>query len=117
MDLGNGRWIIIDSCKPTLSSTDPPIALIYLEKMGIDPKNVSDIFISHWHDDHIKGIAEIVATCQHSNVFVPSAFTHSHFSEMIGPKKPGRSAPPREIEPLVGPVCRPWGTVLHRSCR
>ena len=59
--VGAGDWIVIDSC---WDETRRPVALAYLELLGVDPKTaVKLIAISHWHDDHCKGTAALLQEC------------------------------------------------------
>ena len=60
MHIGEGAWVLVDSC----GRADAPAALDYLETLGIDPaKAVKLIVASHWHDDHICGIAHMARAC------------------------------------------------------
>ena len=69
---GNGKWMLVDSCTFDVERTPAPLA--YLEGMDISPEEcVSTIVVSHWHDDHVRGIGEIVSRCKSADVFVSSA--------------------------------------------
>jgi len=56
--IGCQEWIIIDSCIDPV--TKSPAALQYLRHIGVSPENVELIVATHWHDDHIRGMSEIV---------------------------------------------------------
>lgn len=57
LHLGDGRWLVVDSCT---GPNDRPVALSYLEDLGLDPTDaITDVVATHWHDDHIDGIAEL----------------------------------------------------------
>ena len=57
MHVGEGAWVLVDSC----GRTDAPAALEYLKILGVDPgEAVKLIVASHWHDDHIRGIGQVV---------------------------------------------------------
>ena len=59
--IGNGKWVIVDSC---LDNNRQPSALNYLNLLGIDPSRaVLLVVATHWHDDHIRGMAELVEVC------------------------------------------------------
>ncbi len=76
--LGGGSWIIIDSCLD--SDTSQPAALKYLGEIGEDPAScVKAILVSHWHDDHIGGLATIVEQCPQALVVVGLAQTKKEF--------------------------------------
>ena len=56
--LGSGRWMIVDSC--LARSTKEPAALDYLQEIGVDVSaNVRFVVSTHWHDDHIRGLAKV----------------------------------------------------------
>ncbi|MBL4783266.1 MAG: MBL fold metallo-hydrolase [Porticoccaceae bacterium] len=76
--LGNNTWVIIDSCINPDSKR--AAALEYLEALGVEPsKNVKLVVISHWHDDHIRGMGEIVECCVNAQVVISSALMHEEF--------------------------------------
>jgi beta-lactamase superfamily II metal-dependent hydrolase len=57
--LGDGEWMIVDSCRG--KSPHESVALDYLNAMSVDiEKQVRLIVVSHWHDDHIRGMASLV---------------------------------------------------------
>jgi beta-lactamase superfamily II metal-dependent hydrolase len=59
--LGFGEWMIVDSC--INGATGRPIALDYLESIGVDvSKQVKLVLVTHWHDDHIRGVGQIIRT-------------------------------------------------------
>ena len=56
LHVGDGVWVLIDSC----GRADAPVALDYLRRIDVDPSEaVRMIVATHWHDDHIRGLAEI----------------------------------------------------------
>ena len=61
--LGNNIWVIVDSCKSP--STREILPLAYLKQIGVNLDDVKLIVCTHWHDDHIHGLSEIVRQCQH----------------------------------------------------
>jgi beta-lactamase superfamily II metal-dependent hydrolase len=76
--LGENRWIVIDSCLNT--KTGKPAVLDYFNAIGISPQEVVKlIVISHWHDDHVRGLSDIVSTCTEASVCCSSALTQSEF--------------------------------------
>jgi beta-lactamase superfamily II metal-dependent hydrolase len=80
--IGNGQWVIIDSCTDNLSKE--PIALQYLRQLGIDlAESVCLIVISHWHDDHIKGMAKLVSHCTKARIAHPQALLQKEFLTLV----------------------------------
>lgn len=76
--IGNGKWIIIDSCfHPDLSDPTP---LAYLRELKVDvAKDVALIVASHWHDDHIRGLSRIVEACISAKFVCPAAMVGKEF--------------------------------------
>lgn len=59
LHLGFGEWMIVDSC--INGATGRPIALDYLESIGVDVnRQVKLVLVTHWHDDHIRGAGQIL---------------------------------------------------------
>lgn len=57
--LGAESWMIVDSC--INESGDKAVALEYLEGLGVDvATQVKLVVVTHWHDDHIRGIAQVM---------------------------------------------------------
>lgn len=78
---GNGRWFIIDSCLSPDSRE--PIALSYLESIGVDvASQVQGILITHWHEDHIKGLSRMFQRCTNASLYFSSALTSKESIEL-----------------------------------
>ncbi len=61
LHIGNGNWVIVDS---HLTPGDVPSAAQYLKSIGVEPAEaVCLIVATHWHDDHIRGIADLLEMC------------------------------------------------------
>jgi hypothetical protein len=75
--IGANNWIIIDSCVDAESKQ--PASLQYLRSIGVDPSAVKLVIITHWHDDHIRGISSIVAKCSEARVCVSAALSRREF--------------------------------------
>ena len=60
MHIGGGSWVLVDSC----GRADAPAALDYLAEIGVDPAEAVKLVVaSHWHDDHIRGMANMASAC------------------------------------------------------
>lgn len=69
--VGDGDWVIVDSCRD--QATGRPVALDYLHALNVDIRNrVQMVVASHWHDDHINGLDELLCEA-HNARFVNSA--------------------------------------------
>ena len=75
--VGDGGWIIVDSC---IDDSGNPQALDYLLSMGIDPAEAVELVVAtHWHDDHIRGMNELVDACRKADFCCAGAFRHQEF--------------------------------------
>ncbi len=81
---GANKWCIVDSC--INSETKAPVALEYLQSIGVDPKKAVELIIaSHWHDDHIRGLAQVVEACPNATFCSSSVLTKEEFLAYITP--------------------------------
>ena len=56
------------------------MALQYLRRMGVDPaKAVKMIVATHWHDDHIRGMSQLVKTCSSARFCCAGALRAKEF--------------------------------------
>lgn len=72
VQLGTDNWIVIDSC--TNPYTKKSLPLEYFEDNNIDLDKVKLIIASHWHDDHIKGLDQVLYNCRNA-IFAFTATT------------------------------------------
>ena len=85
--VGDGRWMLVDSC--VNRDTGRSASLDYLAEIGVGCRDaVRAVVASHWHDDHVRRFAEVVARCEQATVFFSSAFGHSEFLSLVE-AKPG----------------------------
>lgn len=72
--LGAQNWMIVDSCIDQRRGAQP--ALAHLEALGLEPATVVKVvLITHWHRDHVRGMADVVAACSSAEVFLSEALT------------------------------------------
>ena len=77
LHVGEGDWILVDSC---VDSVGMPAALGYLERLGVDPAQAVRLIVAtHWHDDHIRGMAHLVGTCTRATFCCASSFGRREF--------------------------------------
>ena len=75
--VGGGVWVIVDSC---LNANGAPQALQYLKSIGVDPAEAVDLIVAtHWHDDHIRGIANLVEVCNQATFCCASVLCQKEF--------------------------------------
>jgi beta-lactamase superfamily II metal-dependent hydrolase len=80
--LGLGQWAIVDSCRDPKTRAIAP--LDYLTKIGVDPSaSVRLIVATHWHDDHVRGLSEVVEACKSADFVCASALTKAEFVTMV----------------------------------
>jgi beta-lactamase superfamily II metal-dependent hydrolase len=70
--IGSNKWLIIDST--IHRDTREPAAIKYLESIGVDvSKQVVGVIVTHWHDDHIRGISTIAENCLAAKFYISAA--------------------------------------------
>lgn len=78
--LGNNKYVMIDSfINP---DTKNPVAIDYLEKIGLSIGNIIGIICSHWDDDHIRGVSEVASKLKGINVGIPVIFTERELDKI-----------------------------------
>ncbi len=82
LHIGDGSWVLIDSC---IGPGGEPRALQYLTDLGVDPaRDVGLIVATHWHDDHIRGMAELVTACSNAVFCCAGVLCKKEFLGMVG---------------------------------
>lgn len=46
-----------------------------MEKLGIDPSSINEVFISHAHFDHVGGLSEFLGVNKEVKLYVPASFS------------------------------------------
>jgi beta-lactamase superfamily II metal-dependent hydrolase len=86
--LGDGAWMIVDSC--VVRGEAKALPLEYLAAIGVDPaKQVQLVVASHWDDDHIRGLMQVIRTCKKARLAFSSAYTEKDFLTIVGAFEPG----------------------------
>jgi hypothetical protein len=84
--LGNGEWIIVDSCIDRVSGN--PIALEYLSGLQVDiSRQVQVVVVTHWHDDHIQGIARVLEASSTAKCVCSAALIDREFFTFVAGSK------------------------------
>lgn len=82
LHVGGGSWVIVDSCVDTDGT---PQALRYLESIDVDlAETVELIVATHWHDDHIRGIAKLVEVCDRAAFCCAIVLLSKEFLAVVG---------------------------------
>ncbi len=79
--LGSGAWMLVDSC---FDDEGRPAALVYLERIGVDPSHVELIVCTHWHDDHIGGLSDLIESCSEAAFAYSGAIRNDEFFALVG---------------------------------
>lgn len=75
--IGEHKWIVVDSCFNTERHS---VVLDYLNSLGVNPSEaVCLVVATHWHDDHIRGIGELVEVCDKAIFCCASALGKEEF--------------------------------------
>jgi len=80
--LGDGEWAVIDSCR-TARGTREPAALRYLADIAVDPSAVKLVVATHWHDDHIKGLAAVFSAAPQAEFVYAAALDQEEFYAVV----------------------------------
>lgn len=80
--LGSDRWMVVDCCLDKDSGR--AAALAYLEEIGVDPRSQVELIVcTHWHDDHIRGMASILSACPTARFICSTSLRESAFLELV----------------------------------
>lgn len=80
--LGSNEWCVIDSCI-SRGKTDP-VAVEYLRGFNNDAlANVKLVVATHWHDDHIGGMASLLSHAPHAEFCCSMALRDEEFTTLI----------------------------------
>jgi 7,8-dihydropterin-6-yl-methyl-4-(beta-D-ribofuranosyl)aminobenzene 5'-phosphate synthase len=86
-DWGFSALIEVENAPPLLFDTgaDGPTLLNNMKRLGIDPRRIGVIVISHSHGDHTGGLSDILRLNNDAEIYVPAS---------IGARIPGRRVIP-----------------------
>jgi glyoxylase-like metal-dependent hydrolase (beta-lactamase superfamily II) len=80
--LNGGQWMIVDSCLSR--ATKKPAALDYLAKIGVKVSaNVRFVVSTHWHDDHIRGLAKVYEKCESAELVSAHGLNSDQFTQLL----------------------------------
>lgn len=75
------EWLIVDSCVDPY--TKKAVLIKYLRGLGIDPGVAVKIVVaSHWHDDHVRGLAQIFEECASAELVCSDALSSAEFIQL-----------------------------------
>ena len=100
--IGDGDWIVVDSCVDRQSGQ--PVALAYLRSLGVDAASqIKLVVASHWHDDHIGGLAEVLRAAKSARFVNSAAYAFKDLLRVVelGTKTARQSSATKEYEGIV----------------
>ena len=82
--IGDGKWIIVDSCANP--QTKEPAVLEYFELLRVEPEQAIKLVVAtHWHEDHVAGIAKILRRATNANFVCSDALRCDEFLPSLRP--------------------------------
>lgn len=76
---GSGERILFDT------GGDGSILLCNMERLGIDPKDITKIVLSHEHWDHTGGLSDLLRTNRDAEVYLPASVPESFKNKIKNP--------------------------------
>jgi beta-lactamase superfamily II metal-dependent hydrolase len=81
--LGDDDWCIVDSC--IARGATLPAAAVYLREYGANTlSRVKLILATHWHDDHIRGLSQLLSLCPNARFSCSAALDSDTFRTLVG---------------------------------
>lgn len=100
VELENDAWMVVDSCRHPETKRSAPLQ--HLLDAGVTvASSVRLIILTHWHDDHIAGAADLVDACTSATVVFSSALRSEEFGQLLGLYGDPAKLPPRVSRGLV----------------
>ena len=87
--VGDGRWVLVDSL---LDADGAPAPLKYLAEIGVAPASALSLIVAtHWHDDHVGGIAAAYGVAPNATLAVPLAMSRTEVAAFLANARNGGS--------------------------
>jgi hypothetical protein len=105
--VGEGDWIIVDSCLGPDGQT--PAGLDYLKRLGVDVSmSVKRVIATHWHKDHVRGLAQTVSECSSAKFICSQALWSKEFVALteLWKKNGLTSSPVDELSRVIETLAR-----------
>ena len=90
LHIGDGRWVLIDCLRDAENNVAP---YQYLKSIGAHPSEAIQLIVAtHWHDDHVQGIAEAYKTAQNALLALPNSMERDELRALLmGPNRTSSS--------------------------
>jgi beta-lactamase superfamily II metal-dependent hydrolase len=80
--IGDNEWIIVDSCRERNEKVPAPSK--YLKSIGVDAAiAVKVVVATHWDQDHITGMTDVINACKTANFLCAKAFHGTEFQGFL----------------------------------
>ena len=100
LHIGAGKWLLVDSCFDPISKQ--PASLKYLRDLNIDVKQAVElIVVTHWHDDHVRGISKIFEQCESAQFVISNALRDEEFLTLASAPSALRSSGLKEFHEVL----------------
>src|SRR5262245_25139247 len=73
--------MVVDSCLDRDSGE--PASLLYLGALGVDPRSVTRIVATDWHDDHTRGLSDVLKACEEAEFYVSRMLRRDELLELV----------------------------------
>lgn len=83
LNLGNNNWIVVDSCQDPNTKLSLPLEYLKLKNVNLS-RDIKLIICTHWHNDHILGLSDLLEACESANFCMASATDRKKFLLMVG---------------------------------
>ena len=81
LHVGNNHRVVVDSC---INNDGEPEATRYLKSIGVHPAEAVRLIVAtHWHDDHIRGIRQLVTACHGATFCCSAALCREEFLAIV----------------------------------
>jgi beta-lactamase superfamily II metal-dependent hydrolase len=100
--IGDGDWIVVDSCLDRRSRRS--VALNYLRSLDVDINSkVKLVVATHWHDDHIAGLAQVLEAAGQAKFVNSAAYSFPELMKLVqlGAKTARQSSATTEYERIT----------------
>lgn len=80
--LGFNEWLIADCC--VNRETGVPAAVEYLDRIGVDAAQAVKLVVAtHWHDDHVRGLSELLRRLPEARLACSQALLCDEFKAVV----------------------------------
>src|SRR4051812_31671316 len=77
--LDDHGWLVVDS----FMARRRPAPLRYLEYVHADPEQIRFVVATHWDNDHVRGLADVLAAAPGATFMSPGVADHEQLAELI----------------------------------